>query len=361
MYTKFEIKGFRCFRDLEINHLERINLFTGTNNIGKTALLEAIFLHQGIENPELPMRFNILRGIDRFSVKAEEMWGWLFPDRTFDRPIELSSIDDTGIQRSAKLNLIDIKDTVQIPSMDEHAPSGVSGYISSASRKGGLAIEYQDSSGRSSKIEVSITSVGTDVKLQYRRIAGQQINMPLSIYLSSNRIFHAENVERFSIIEKYGRQEQILKPLQLLEPRLKKLSLLVVGGVPVIHGDIGLGELIPLPMMGDGISRLLFALLAIANAPGGVVLLDEIENGLYHSTLGAVWKVLADAARRSNVQLFITTHSWECIKEAHESFAQENNYDFALHRLEQKAFEIKVVTYDRETLANSVKMNLEVR
>jgi AAA15 family ATPase/GTPase len=49
-------------------------------------------------------------------------------------------------------------------------------------------------------------------------------------------------------------------------------------------------------------------LSAIANAPGGVALVDEIENGLHYSAIAEVWKAIADAARRLHVQVFATTN-----------------------------------------------------
>jgi AAA15 family ATPase/GTPase len=40
MYQSFQAKNFRCFEDLKIRDLARVNLIAGLNNIGKTALLE---------------------------------------------------------------------------------------------------------------------------------------------------------------------------------------------------------------------------------------------------------------------------------------------------------------------------------
>ncbi|HLA44590.1 MAG TPA: AAA family ATPase, partial [Aggregatilineales bacterium] len=47
MYTSFRVQNFRCFADLQMNDLARINLIAGKNNTGKTSLLEAILLHSG--------------------------------------------------------------------------------------------------------------------------------------------------------------------------------------------------------------------------------------------------------------------------------------------------------------------------
>ena len=45
MYKSFRVKNFRCFKDLQINDLGRVNLIAGKNNTGKTALLEAISIY----------------------------------------------------------------------------------------------------------------------------------------------------------------------------------------------------------------------------------------------------------------------------------------------------------------------------
>ena len=99
----------------------------------------------------------------------------------------------------------------------------------------------------------------------------------------------------------------------------------------------------------------------ITNAPGGFVLVDEIENGFHHSVMSKVWKAIALAAKQSNTQVFATTHSWECIKAAHEAFASEETYDFRLHRLGWLKGEVKAVTYNQGVLAASLKHELEVR
>ena len=45
MFTHFVVKNFRCFAGVHLQHLNRVNLIAGKNNTGKTALLEAIHLH----------------------------------------------------------------------------------------------------------------------------------------------------------------------------------------------------------------------------------------------------------------------------------------------------------------------------
>ena len=52
MYKSFHVKNFRCFKDLQINDLGRVNLIAGKNNTGKTtALMEAMYLLAGNRIP----------------------------------------------------------------------------------------------------------------------------------------------------------------------------------------------------------------------------------------------------------------------------------------------------------------------
>ncbi|MFA0773990.1 MAG: hypothetical protein KEFWMYNX_002023, partial [Candidatus Fervidibacter sp.] len=73
MYKSFTIYHFRCFRELKLEGLARFNLFIGRNNVGKTALLEALFIHAGAYNPELTLRVSAFRGIEVISVRWS---GW---------------------------------------------------------------------------------------------------------------------------------------------------------------------------------------------------------------------------------------------------------------------------------------------
>jgi hypothetical protein len=78
--------------------------------------------------------------------------------------------------------------------------------------------------------------------------------------------------------------------------------------------------------------------------------------------LPKVWKGIATIARQENLQIFATTHSYECIRYAHEAFSSEPVYDLALHRLERNdKGDIRVVTLDRESLATSFDLEWEVR
>ena len=156
--------------------------------------------------------------------------------------------------------------------------------------------------------------------------------------------------------------DDLVRSLQLLEPNLRGLSLGFVEGSPIIRGLVkGLHLPAPLPLLGGGVVRLVEILLAVVTSTDALVLVDEIENGLYHKNLEAVWRAIDSASRDANAQIFATSHSLECVEAAVSAFADGSARDFLLHRLERKNEEARVITYDQQTARSALEMNLEVR
>jgi AAA15 family ATPase/GTPase len=360
MLRSLTLKNFRCFQNLTLEPLERVNLIAGKNNVGKTSLLEAIFIYINPTNPESLFQVNRLRGVTRIGrvEDLEEMRGFFF-DQDVDKVIELSSVDENKLQRSLKIYFPELGESqlIQTTLFDDDTASLQPNESLTTEDKSydRLVLDYQDPTSQRGSSPTTVRADGRLLRSTRRE------KFPLGIYLTTSTRSPREDAERFSNLERVGRQDEVLKTLRLLEPRLQRLTLLVMDREPIIHGDIGMSELVPLPLMGEGIGRLLSIILAIANAKGGSILIDEIENGLHYSVMTDVWKAIADAARRAEAQIFATTHSLECIKAAHEAFETNEKYDFRYHRLERVKDEIRAVTYDQENLAISDEMNLEMR
>ena len=171
----------------------------------------------------------------------------------------------------------------------------------------------------------------------------------------------AEDEAFFGKVETAKRQGEILPALRILEPRLQRLALAPLAGESVIHGDIGLPKLVPMPFMGEGVRRVLSIVLAIANAPGGVVLIDEVENGLHYSVMKDVWKAIAVAARQMDAQVFASTHSWECIQAAHHAFQESKPYELRYFRLDRVGDQITLKYLDEQSLTRIESTDLEIR
>ena len=167
--------------------------------------------------------------------------------------------------------------------------------------------------------------------------------------------------ERISDLAAKREEGQLVRILRLIEPRLQDLRVLRQAGATMIWGDLETGDRLPLPSLGDGMRRLLRISVGLQFSKGGLLAVDEIENGLHYSVMKNVWQTIAVAARELDVQVFATTHSEECIRSAHEAFSESENYDFRLHRLEYVDGAIKSVTYDQDALGFALESGWEVR
>ncbi len=343
MYSYFRVRNYRCLKDLELNDLSRINLIAGMNNVGKTALLEALFIHCGAYNPSLAVRVDAFRGFPDPWLH-NEMGSFSFGDFGSAPEVILEGDDSAGGRREVRLEPVVETDEVPIEI------SGASALLRKA-----LKLSHIGTDGATS---FYIASDGRDF-----RIAPRLPEPPFPAFFLSDaiRTQPTADAERFSRLEIAQRESIVLDFLRIIEPRLKRLTVVVTNGIPMLYGDIGAAQLVPLPAMGNGMARLATLVLHMANAQNGVALVDEIENGLHYSILSKVWEAIENATNEFNVQMFATTHSLECIRAAHEVLAKGETYDFRLHRLERIGDDIRVVTYDRDALEAAIETGLEVR
>ena len=133
-----------------------------------------------------------------------------------------------------------------------------------------------------------------------------------------------------------------------------------------------------LKSLGDGMTRVFQLALALEVARSGperpllgledggaidepMLLIDEVETGIHYSALPEVWRFLLRAARESGVQVFATTHSWDCIEAFQKAAAEEPEGSAMLIRLERKDEEHHAVLFDQTELPIVTKHHIEVR
>ena len=118
---------------------------------------------------------------------------------------------------------------------------------------------------------------------------------------------------------------------------------------------------VPLRSLGEGAVRMFGVALALANSSGGVLLIDEVENGVHYSVQGDFWKMVFQAAEDNDVQVIATTHSRDCIKGFRQAaIALETAY-CAVVRLTQRHGKLFATTFDGPDLDIVLRNGLEVR
>lgn len=347
MYKAFIARRFRIFREFRIDGFQRVNLITGRNNVGKTTLLEALFLHSGAVNIHLPFTVEALRGVTQFEGGLEVALSGLFNQFDATPSIELEGVDHLEIRRVCRLKVVPAPTVIQ-PGETETllAPTGQA-----------LEISFSDPS-RPEPLSARATIEKGKLRLDPAPIP------PLynGFFLMPRNVDHKGDAERFSELARtVGEEERLVQALRLIEPVVKGVRLLSHGGVSMIHVDIGLTQFMPLAYAGEGMVRLAAILVDIASAKNGVVFIDEFENGVHYSLLPEMWEATATFAERFNTQLFVTTHSAECVRAAHQVFAQRD-YAFRLFRLQREPDRsVSAKLFTQEAIEAALKSELELR
>ena len=367
MYREFKVRNFRGLRKLDISSLERVNLIAGKNNVGKTALLEALFLHTAPNQPGIDLVLNEFRGLQ--SINMSEVFREIF--RNFDPSanVELRAAGDWGEnERVLRVGLAKA-DNSQITLGNAASADlqrlGMTRRVSNDH----IILEYTDEEGdafKSSGVVVGAQMGGFTQPMGIDETRAEIKNRSSAVLLPSRHredpASDAERLGKLSVTRKHRKVEAIMRRV---EPRLQGLSVIPVASVPTIHAELeDQDRLLPMPLLGDGMTRLLHLALVMGSGPAGnMALVDEIENGLHHSVMKSVWRGIAQFAREFDTQVFATTHSWECIRASHEAFSEDEIYDFRLHRLDRVNGEgdVKAVTYEQEVLEAAFNMNFEVR
>jgi hypothetical protein len=358
-YTRFQINNFRCFQTFEISPLSLVNLITGMNGVGKTAILEALFIHMGPMNPTLPWRVNLWRGLGTVEEWSGMLWRTLFWQFRTQSPIHLTGTDSRGQRRSLTITIVPSS-----AALAEDMPMSMgSEFAKDLGHE--LVLEYQEEKGEIATVRgiPEVVKRGDLLHFQLKTDPPTAKAPFPGIFLNSWRQCPGdEEVQRFSEARIKKQDHLVLEVLKHMEPRLTGLEILSPHGASAIHGHLeGYDEPIPLSLLGDGVRRVTSLVLAIGSARGGTLLIDEIENSIHHSVMRSLWEAIGRAADLFNTQVIATTHSLECVSAAYEAFSMRQSYDLTLHRLDRMDGIVRAIAYDRESLEGALSIPMEVR
>jgi hypothetical protein len=157
-------------------------------------------------------------------------------------------------------------------------------------------------------------------------------------------------------------EARVVDALRLVEPDVERIA--ISGAFDTAGAQVllrGASAPIPLGSLGEGVSRILALALHLVSAPGGVVLVDEIENGLHWSVMPTVWRFLVETARTLDVQVFVTTHSKDWLQALVELHSEHPDLadNVSAYRLE--AGRPTAVRFTAQRIAEYVAMELEAR
>jgi AAA15 family ATPase/GTPase len=381
MLRDLTIQNYRCFKDFHIDGLARVNLIVGMNNIGKTSLLEAVYLLINQGNPQcllglLEDRGEIVPPTSSTSSRVTLGGSGLLSTRRyqirhifqghqfgFNQTINLQSQKELSLSLKIQLRSV----TRQEQSLEDIPDFDMS--VEDTSEIDFSLVELYLSYGSDLEMRVPVREDGS-LEARSFRLTRQQsqtnpflLTQPFQFLTTSNQTFD-KLATMWDKINLTPEEEKVVAALQILEPDVKR-----IGFTSRLTSNSGIllkldkqSDPIPLGSMGEGMRRILSLAMAAVTAENGFLLVDEIETGLYYETQTDMWRLILEVAQQLNVQVFATTHSWDCISAFQEALSQvEDSSVGKLFRLSKRDETIRPVAYTADELAIAVPHSIEVR
>lgn len=344
------VQNFRTFKNLEIDRLGRVNLIVGENNVGKTSVLEALHLYVRGGTGRLADDILDERDLERLDASRsteESEFGVALPAirHLFHGRPDLSflSSDDEVIEAP----------TISISSRPEH--------------------------NRELTIELTFNAQKTSVYPQYTvgdkpgpsaRTLGEKT---VSVFVRSHDV-RAEGDRYWDQIAMTADADLLVESLRIIDEDVVDVryrpdrttngsSPDAVRQIPLVRLK-GLDRPEPMSNMGEGMNRLLALMTAMIRARDGVLLVDEIENGLHYSVHPKMWNLLFSTAQNLNCQIFATTHSHDCVKafdRAARAYDDEEGMLIQLRQRRSTPKEIAAVTADEKELESALHTGVDPR
>lgn len=385
MLDSIYIKNYRNLKNLSIDSLGRVNLITGKNNTGKTTLLEAIGIYASKGHWSFISQILVERGEDIRQTSANrnivtdniQMLSSLFTDRI----IKISKESAIAIG-DLKMTLFGLQEFSEnsvylsfVNYFDELKKDDQGGYLS---RRRVISDDDTDDV----KKNIDDYKIGFEIKDGLRskilpledemRRYSVRFGLQSTEYKDNLQLIKTFNIDRningrlWDNITLTEKEIHVIEALRIIEPLTERIAFKSEESssrdrttiIKLSNADIP----VPLKSMGDGINRILTIILALVNADNGFLLIDEFENGLHHTVQEKLWEIIFKLSQKLNIQVFVTTHSEDCISGFENVLNNpDNSLEGKLIRLDNDNGIIKQVEFDAKELKIATDNDIEIR
>jgi len=356
------IKGFRGIRELELPELAQVNLFVGSNNAGKSSVLEAIRLFV-----EADYWYRLRAALEIVQSHSDLR---LQSSSGSRGPVDGAALEEALAAVQGLFYTHDGGDSSYRAQIGGDLGSTSALHLSipvfeKPDSDSGDASPPEPLSPRSRVLRLRVGDRATFSHLSAilrPPIAGRRESLPRAQYIGSTGLTNGALRTLWSRVTLAGRESDVESALRILLPDLERVSQIAdVGQGGIVLKLNTTSRPVSLQSMGDGVVRVFGIAAAMVLAQGGVLLIDEIENGLHHTVQAEVWSALFRYAEDLDVQVFATTHSWEAV-DAFQKAAAESALEGMLYRLDRKEDgSVRAVRYSEREVAIAAEQQIEVR
>lgn len=284
-FSDINVKEYRKLKNIEIKKLKKVNIFAGFNNNGKTSVLEAIYLITKLNN------LQSLIDLEKFRGKFTND----FPTKWFDK-IFVKNIDINSTFNNENIAL-----HISKVSTDENFDK--SHYISSI------------------KTEISINEFTTessinlfdnkDVEFYYSDL----FLLCPSAFTSPFR-YNSDLIKQAHAKAVYNKNLELILDFinQHFDISIEKIDMIEIEGISrFLVTSNNLDHAIDLTKFGEGLQRIFEIALLICYCKNGTLFIDELDSAIHKKLLVPFTEFIQKLSDTFNVQIFLTSHSKECI------------------------------------------------
>ena len=311
-YSDLRIHRYRKIVNLNIKKLRRLNLFVGENNSGKTSLLEAVYLLAQLND------LNAFLNLERFRGKFFRDFNALWVDKNFISPIDIA-----GCFNEQETQVRISKEETQ-ENIDRTA------YISTIRVDANAAADEL-----TSYVHLYLSR---EPELYYQKAQ----KLCRSAFSSPYRYNDSILMEAHMRAVKEKQIDKITDFIrQHIDPNIEKIELLDIHGenrffvTSKTHDNS-----IDLTNYGEGLQRIFEIALLLAYCSDGILCIDEIDSAIHKGLLVNFAEFIQSLAAEYNVQLFLSTHSKECV-DAFSRMQKEDMMAFALQKTSEDTVDFR--------------------
>lgn len=348
---KLRIRNFRGFEEFNTSRLNRFTLVAGENNVGKTTLLEAIFMLSGMRLMDMCARIN---GMRQMEVVRETDLHSIFYAQDVGKEVFIAGDFEKGNSCTLTFRSF-VSRTAQFQPLQAANASMMGANLRTSFKQSYQTLSYGKITGGG---DLFFKSDSEGVLREFTQDSG--VTPWTCIYIPSKYFLNGVDNLKHLIVNK--QDDCILKAMQRIDDRIKRL---VVNGDKVFV-DTGLKGLIPLQLLGDGLTKIVNALAAVrVVGKGGLVCLDEIDNGLHFSAMQIFWDELTTFANERDVQIVATTHDLDFVNAVGAMRDEDCRRQFSYLKLARRTVDGKSVVqaypYDYAQYASALESGVELR
>jgi AAA15 family ATPase/GTPase len=357
MLNSLEIQNYRNLKHLKIDKLGRVNLIVGKNNTGKSSVLEAVVLFFSYDN------LDFFGWVDRFLISRGEK---LVEGVDFEKQEQTIA----SLFYKKRVSYFDANLGIKIGKLNEEHPLVIrlvkvlyqkDDEMKIAKNEEEIGITPFSVELLGQKDEKDFVSLILSEKVYRRRLSREFTRFPFGL-VGAAIVNAPDNGQLWDQVAlRKEKRKKVFEALKIIEPKIENLHF--EGGLKPFVLLTGEEDPIPLRSMGDGINRILTIVLAMVNCENGYLLIDEFENGLHYSVQEKLWEIIFHLAERLNVQVFATTHSYDCI-DAFSEILNGGKYpkeSGVMVRLDNYEDNIEATVYEADEIHNTTRLHVDPR